>query len=346
MKLNQRISIQSGFSNNNNNTRVYNSNLYGQNRINIINNNIDYSNQNYNNDQQLLRNINISTNNQIVKNLENSTNINDHVDDVNEAIENNFSNKNTNYKKIPRDANKNKNNDINMFTKIPYNTIINKNIHNYSLNQNINNQTKNLRQIFKYKNDFKIPNNNTYNSINDLKIAQKFSTINDSISINNKNIQNGKMYKNSIISNKPKILFNNIKKCITQTISPISTKKKNIFDNLNKNPTLQKVIVMKIIKGSSLNVNKVNKKPYHNSFKTLQKTKVVNESNYNLKNNHSEKNINIKIENNNNVPYNFSKIYNNDTNYTTFNYKKSPNDNTYDNVDNYLNYRKKNINKI
>ena len=154
------------------------------------------------------------------------------------------------------------------------------------------------------------------------------------------------MYKNSVISNNPKILFNNIKKCITQTISPISTKKKNIFDNFNKNPTSQKVIVMKIIKGSSLNVNKVNKKPYYNSFKTLQKTKVVNESNYNLKNNHSEKNINIEIENSNNVPYNFSKIYNNDTNHITFNYKKSPNDNTYDSVYNNLNYRNRNINKI
>ena len=48
MKLNQRMPLQSGYTNNNsinNNNRVYN-NLYSQNRINIINNNFEYSNQN------------------------------------------------------------------------------------------------------------------------------------------------------------------------------------------------------------------------------------------------------------------------------------------------------------
>ena len=64
MKLNQRMPLQSGYTNNNsiNNNRVYN-NLYSQNRINIINNNFEYSNQNQKiNSLNYFKNLNIYLN--------------------------------------------------------------------------------------------------------------------------------------------------------------------------------------------------------------------------------------------------------------------------------------------
>ena len=77
MKLNQRINLQSGYINNNNNNinnniayNNLNNNLYNQNRPNIINNNIEYSNHK----QKITQNSNINNNNTI--NYNNSININ------------------------------------------------------------------------------------------------------------------------------------------------------------------------------------------------------------------------------------------------------------------------------
>ena len=81
MKLNQRINLQNGYINNNNNINnnmIYNNNLnnniYNQNRPNIINNNIEYSNLTQKMSQN--QNINNITNNNNSINYNNSININ------------------------------------------------------------------------------------------------------------------------------------------------------------------------------------------------------------------------------------------------------------------------------
>ena len=78
MKLNQRMPIQSGFTNSNNRMYNNNNNLNGQNRINMINNNFEYQNQNQNQNQKMPSISNMNNINTINNNT-NSININTNI---------------------------------------------------------------------------------------------------------------------------------------------------------------------------------------------------------------------------------------------------------------------------
>ena len=78
MKINQRMPIQSGFTNSNNRMYNNNNNLNGQNRINMINNNFEYQNQNQNQNQKMPSISNMNNINTINNNT-NSININTNI---------------------------------------------------------------------------------------------------------------------------------------------------------------------------------------------------------------------------------------------------------------------------
>ena len=74
MKLNQRMSMQSGFANSNSRMYNNNNNFNNQNRINIINNNFEYQNQN-----QKMPSISNMNNINSINNNTNSININTNI---------------------------------------------------------------------------------------------------------------------------------------------------------------------------------------------------------------------------------------------------------------------------